>query len=226
MSYQSINPATGKVLKNFKELTGSQLGKSLRLAAACYTIWRNTTFTRRAAVASKAAAILRSRVDEFARPMTLEMGKRIEEARSEVEIRADTIDYYAEKCRMLPGFAKAQAKVGSCREISLTIIRAFRRAQSDGWQCRDGETRGLRAAMSPRLRAALARGRRPPPPGAYTNLFISHDQVNEVIDDPPHHLLLGNDAYEGATAKLKALSKEFKAWESLTRGADFPKKKS
>jgi succinate-semialdehyde dehydrogenase/glutarate-semialdehyde dehydrogenase len=35
-------------------------------------------------VAAKAAAILRERVDEFARPMTLEMGKRIDEARGEV----------------------------------------------------------------------------------------------------------------------------------------------
>ena len=41
--------------------------------------------------------------------------------------------------------------------------------------------------------------------------------------NPPHHLLLGNDAYEGATAKLEALAKEFKAWESVSRGADFPK---
>ena len=40
---------------------------------------------------------------------------------------------------------------------------------------------------------------------------------------PPHHLLLGNDAYEGVTAKLEALGKEFKAWETVARGADFPK---
>jgi NAD(P)-dependent dehydrogenase (short-subunit alcohol dehydrogenase family) len=44
--------------------------------------------------------------------------------------------------------------------------------------------------------------------------------------NPPHHLLLGNDAFEGATAKLEALGKEFKAWESVSRGADFPKVKS
>ena len=42
---------------------------------------------------------------------------------------------------------------------------------------------------------------------------------------PPHHLLLGNDAYDGATAKLKELGKEFAAWESVARGADFPKAK-
>jgi NADP-dependent 3-hydroxy acid dehydrogenase YdfG len=39
---------------------------------------------------------------------------------------------------------------------------------------------------------------------------------------PPHRLLLGNDAYQGAMAKLEDLRKEFTAWESVSRGADFP----
>jgi len=43
--------------------------------------------------------------------------------------------------------------------------------------------------------------------------------------NPPHHLLLGNDAYEAATAKLEELRKEFSAWEAISRGADFPKDK-
>jgi NAD(P)-dependent dehydrogenase (short-subunit alcohol dehydrogenase family) len=42
---------------------------------------------------------------------------------------------------------------------------------------------------------------------------------------PPHHLLLGNDAYEGATAKLEELRKEFSAWEAVSRAADFPREK-
>jgi NAD(P)-dependent dehydrogenase (short-subunit alcohol dehydrogenase family) len=41
---------------------------------------------------------------------------------------------------------------------------------------------------------------------------------------PPRHLLLGNDAYEGAMAKLEELRKDFSAVESIARGADFPKK--
>jgi NAD(P)-dependent dehydrogenase (short-subunit alcohol dehydrogenase family) len=40
---------------------------------------------------------------------------------------------------------------------------------------------------------------------------------------PPHHLLLGNAAYDLATAKLAELEREFAAWESVARGADFPK---
>jgi NADP-dependent 3-hydroxy acid dehydrogenase YdfG len=40
---------------------------------------------------------------------------------------------------------------------------------------------------------------------------------------PPHHLLLGNDAYEGAMAKLEELRKELVAGEAVARAADFPK---
>jgi NAD(P)-dependent dehydrogenase (short-subunit alcohol dehydrogenase family) len=43
--------------------------------------------------------------------------------------------------------------------------------------------------------------------------------------NPPHHLLLGNDAYEAATAKLDRLGQEFAAWETVSRGADAPEAK-
>jgi NAD(P)-dependent dehydrogenase (short-subunit alcohol dehydrogenase family) len=39
---------------------------------------------------------------------------------------------------------------------------------------------------------------------------------------PPHHLLLGNDAFLAAMAKLEALRQDYVAWETVTRGADFP----
>jgi NAD(P)-dependent dehydrogenase (short-subunit alcohol dehydrogenase family) len=39
---------------------------------------------------------------------------------------------------------------------------------------------------------------------------------------PPHHLLLGKDAFEGAMAKVDELRKEFTAGEAVARGADFP----
>jgi hypothetical protein len=36
--------------------------------------------------------------------------------------------------------------------------------------------------------------------------------------NPPHHLLLGNAAYDLAMAKLDVLRKEFAAWEAVSRG--------
>ena len=40
---------------------------------------------------------------------------------------------------------------------------------------------------------------------------------------PPHHLLLGNDAFEGAMARLDHLRKDFVAGEEVARAADFPR---
>jgi len=42
-------------------------------------------------------------------------------------------------------------------------------------------------------------------------------------DNPPHHLLLGNAAFEGAMAKLEHLRQDFAAGEAVARAADFPK---
>ena len=77
MAYQSVNPYDGKILKTFEELTDQQLETSLATAAKCFETWRQKSFAERATVVTKASAILRSRVDEFARPVTLEMGKLI-----------------------------------------------------------------------------------------------------------------------------------------------------
>ena len=51
--------------------------------------------------------------------------------------------------------------------------------------------------------------------------------INAIVQavespNPPHHLLLGNDAFEGAIAKLDGLRKEFLTWETVSRGANFP----
>ena len=40
---------------------------------------------------------------------------------------------------------------------------------------------------------------------------------------PPHHLLLGSDAFEGAMARLDHLREDFVAGEAVARAADFPK---
>ena len=80
MSYQSVNPSTGKIVKKFKEITNNQLETALKTSATCFETWRFKTFAERAVVVAKAAAILRARVDDFARPVTLEMGKLIADA--------------------------------------------------------------------------------------------------------------------------------------------------
>jgi NAD(P)-dependent dehydrogenase (short-subunit alcohol dehydrogenase family) len=48
--------------------------------------------------------------------------------------------------------------------------------------------------------------------------------IHEAVasGQPPHHLLIGNDAFEGAMAKIDELRNEFTAGEAVARSADFP----
>src|ERR1700689_2231540 len=93
--YQSTNPATGKILKKFESLTDAELETKIVTAAKCFETWRHKTYAERAVILTKAAAILHDKADEFAHIMTLEMGKRISEARGEVEFSSNILTYYA-----------------------------------------------------------------------------------------------------------------------------------
>jgi len=95
MTYQSFNPATGKLLKEFDELTQPQLEFKLAKASECYTKWKNTSYGERAKIIAKAGSLLQDRLEDLAKTMTLEMGKRIDEARGEVKFSAKIMTYYA-----------------------------------------------------------------------------------------------------------------------------------
>ena len=77
MAYQTVNPANGKLIKTFPETTDAQLEAKLAAAAKCFQTWKHKSYAERAVIVAKASALLHSKVDEFARVMTLEMGKRI-----------------------------------------------------------------------------------------------------------------------------------------------------
>ncbi|MFH0998499.1 MAG: oxidoreductase [Pseudomonadota bacterium] len=62
-------------------------------------------------------------------------------------------------------------------------------------------------------------GRQPGDPVRAAHVIV---KATESLN-PPHRLLLGNDAYEAATKKLEELRKEFSALEMVSRMADFPK---
>ena len=54
MAYQSVNPADGKTLKKFDELSDKQLEAKLAAAQSCFETWRNKTYAERAVIVAKA----------------------------------------------------------------------------------------------------------------------------------------------------------------------------
>src|ERR1043166_838313 len=96
MPIASINPSTGETLKTFDALSAQQLEEKPRPAADTFRTYRRTTFAERTPMMLRAAEILETRKHEFAKVMTLEMGKPIKAAVSEAEKCAWVCRYYAE----------------------------------------------------------------------------------------------------------------------------------
>jgi succinate-semialdehyde dehydrogenase/glutarate-semialdehyde dehydrogenase len=96
MLIASINPATGETVQTFESLTPAQLEQKLQLAHNVFQDHRRTNFAERARIILRAGEILEAEKKDFARLMTLEMGKPIVGAVQEAEKCALVCRYYAE----------------------------------------------------------------------------------------------------------------------------------
>jgi len=94
---KSINPATGKLIAEYKEHTMFEVEKILQNVDAAQLHWKKSSFSLRSALMKNAARLLRQKKTEYARLITGEMGKVIREAEAEVEKSAWVCDFYAEK---------------------------------------------------------------------------------------------------------------------------------
>ena len=197
MAYQSFNPATGKLLKSFDELTDGELETKLATAAKCFEAWKHKSYAERAVIVAKAAALLHKKADEFAHIMTLEMGKRISEARGEVEFSSNILSYYAKNAERFLAPVKLHPSLGDGHMESSPIGVVFcvepwnfpyyQLARVAGPHLMAGNVVLVKhAGIVPQCAIAFeklwieAGG----PVGLYTNLLISHDQSDRVVDDP------------------------------------------
>ena len=96
MAIESINPATEERLAAFEQFTSQQVEQALAAAAAAFPGWRERSFAERGEVLQRAGAALRARKTEWARLITLEMGKPIAQAEAEIEKCAWACEFYAE----------------------------------------------------------------------------------------------------------------------------------
>jgi len=197
MAYESINPYSGKRIKQFAEHTDAELETAVAQAEACFVTWRTQTFSERAAVLSKAARILRSRAEEFASLVTLEMGKLIAESRGEVALSADIIDYYAQYAegflvpqRLAPHSGEATIEcspIGVLLGIEPWNFPYYQLARFVAPNLMAGNVVMVKHASSvPQCALAFVAlfKEAGAPDGAYTNLFLSKGQAERLIDDP------------------------------------------
>ena len=94
-----INPATEKPLAHLPHASKADLDEALESAKKGFAVWRATSAYDRCKIMHKAADLMRERHDAISKIMVLEQGKPYPEARGEVIVSADIIDWYAEEGR-------------------------------------------------------------------------------------------------------------------------------
>lgn len=91
----SINPTTGKVIKQFQPYSNEEINTALKKADGVFHEWKEFDVSERSKLLSDFSQLLRNRKQELGELITLEMGKVIKQSVAEVVKCADTIDYFA-----------------------------------------------------------------------------------------------------------------------------------
>jgi succinate-semialdehyde dehydrogenase/glutarate-semialdehyde dehydrogenase len=96
MAITTMNPATGELIKEYKEMTPAEVEDIINSVHATFLDWRQTEFAERAKCMKNAAQVLRRHATTYAKLMAQEMGKPVKDGRAEAEKCAWVCDYYAE----------------------------------------------------------------------------------------------------------------------------------
>jgi succinate-semialdehyde dehydrogenase/glutarate-semialdehyde dehydrogenase len=194
---RSVNPATGELVREYPEHDADAVGRRLEVARLASTAWRATPIAARAGLLSHVGRLLRERRDEYARLMTLEMGKPIVAAESEVEKCAWVCEHYAEHgARFLADETVAtDAAKSLVRYEPLGVVLAVMPWNFPFWQVfrcvapallagntvvlkHASNVPGCALAIEDVMRAAGA------PEGAFTALLVPSTVVSRLIADP------------------------------------------
>jgi succinate-semialdehyde dehydrogenase/glutarate-semialdehyde dehydrogenase len=193
----SVNPATGKPIKTYDEMTPEAAGAAVAQAHETWRSWRTTDFSARASLMKKAAAILRERRQDLAQLMTAEMGKTLKQGVAEADKCAWVCDYYAENAaaHLAPDVVKTEGARSYVAFEPLGVILAIMPWNFPLWQVYRFAAPALMAGNVGVLKhasnvpgCALAieeifadAGF---PEGAFRTLLIESHHVRAVIEDP------------------------------------------
>jgi succinate-semialdehyde dehydrogenase/glutarate-semialdehyde dehydrogenase len=197
VAIQSVNPATGETLKTYDAMTSGELESALALARSGFETWSRVPVTERVRVVARAAELLESRRDEYARLMTLEMGKLIGAARDEVAKCAMGCRYYAEHGPAIVAHETVVSDKGETGYVAydpLGVVLAVMPWNFPFWQVIRFAAPAIVAGNAGLLKhasnvpqCALALEQlfddAGAPPGVFQTLLIGSDAVAKVIAD-------------------------------------------
>lgn len=101
MKFQSVNPATEAVIATFEGTTFEEAAKMSEMCKTVQKEWHAEGIEKRSALIKNCASVLRAGALDYAKLMTMEMGKPIVQSKAEVEKCAWLCEYYAENAAAL-----------------------------------------------------------------------------------------------------------------------------
>ena len=196
--YATVDPTTGKVLREFSTLSDVEAEQALTRSHDAYRAWHRNETADRASVLARVADLHRRHADELAELMSLEMGKPITQARGEVELSASIYEYYAtsgpgllaDEVLDIGGSGRAvvrTAPIGPLLGIMPWNFPLYQAARFVAPNLLLGNTILLKHAGScpqQALRLGELIDAAGAPGGVYQNVFATTDQVAAMIADP------------------------------------------
>jgi len=93
---ETVNPATGKVIAKYQNMTDDQIREKVKNARSALKGWKDLDIGERCSLTRNLGRIMRRNKGEYAKLITEEMGKPVRQATAEVEKCAWLCDYYSE----------------------------------------------------------------------------------------------------------------------------------
>jgi succinate-semialdehyde dehydrogenase / glutarate-semialdehyde dehydrogenase len=197
MAIATVNPATGQVIKTFEPLSDAQIEVKLQRAADTFSSYKKVPFAERARMMLKAAAILESEKETFARMMTTEMGKTLRSAVDEAVKCAWVCRYYAENAErfLADEIVETTASRSYVRYQPLGAVLAVMPWNFPFWQVLRFAAPALMAGNVGLLKHASIVPqcalmiedifhRAGFPEGAFQTLLIGSNKVDRILGDP------------------------------------------
>ncbi len=199
-TYAVVNPATGKVEKEYPTATDADIEQALAAADKAFHEWsKKSTVAQRAALIKRVAELHTERREKLAEIINREMGKPVDQSLGEVDFSAAIYDYYAnhaekfladEPIDLLDGEGSAVIKrgpVGVLLGIMPWNYPYYQVARFAGPNLLLGNTIVLKhAPQCPESAAAIQQifDDAGFPKGTYVNVYATNDQIAEAIADP------------------------------------------
>ena len=117
-TFEVMNPANDEVLTRIADGTAADGERALAAAAGAQKEWAATEPRRRGEILRSAFELLTERADDFARLMTLEMGKTLAEAKGEVAYGAEFFRWFSEEAVRIHG-RYSPAPAGNTRLVTM-----------------------------------------------------------------------------------------------------------